>query len=98
MIIHSIAGLMWKTYCKISKCFFFEPYERSAGNADVESDLSYYTTKDKLNEGTGNNTSKLAAETDLAILKTKVDKLDVGKIKVTTYTNLYRNRLQLLFT
>ena len=78
--------------------YVFEPYERSARNVEVESDLSYYTTKDNLNGGTGNNTSKLAVETNLAILKTKVEKLDVDKIKVTTYTNLYRNRLQLVFT
>ena len=68
--------------------YFFEPYERSAGNAEVESDLSFYATKADLKEETGNNIPKLAAEIDLAILKTKLDKLDVDKIKVTTYANL----------
>ena len=44
-------------------------------------DLSNCTTKSDLKEVTGIDTSMIASKTDLAILKTKVNYLDVDKLK-----------------
>ena len=61
--------------------YFPEPYERSGYNVKVELYLSNYATKGNLNGVTGIDTSKLASRTDLTSLKTKVDDLDVDKLK-----------------
>ena len=60
---------------------YFEPYERSSGNAEVELDLFNDTKQVDLKGETGFDMSTLAS-TDLASLKTKVDDLNVGKPKV----------------
>ena len=44
-------------------------------------DLSNYATKADLKGATGTDTSTLVLKTDLASLKTKVDNLDVYKLK-----------------
>ena len=44
-------------------------------------DLSNYATKLNLKNATGVEASKLAAKSDLASLKAKVDKIDAGKLK-----------------
>ena len=44
-------------------------------------DLSNYATKTDLENATGVDTSKLASNSDLASLKTEVDKIDVDKLK-----------------
>ena len=43
--------------------------------------MSNYATKADLKNATGVDTSKLAAKSDLASLKTEVDKIDVDKLK-----------------
>ena len=44
--------------------------------------MSDYATKANLKNATGVDTSKLAAKSDLASLKTEVDKIDVDKLKI----------------
>lgn len=52
----------------------------SSGNVKVELDLPKCSTKAGLIKATGIDRSKLASKTNLAGLKTKVDKLDLGKL------------------
>ena len=46
----------------------------------VEIDLSNYATKKDINDITHVDTSNFALKTNLANLKTEVDKLDIGKL------------------
>ena len=50
-------------------------------NIKVEIDLSNYATKKEINDITHVDTSNFALKTNLANLKTEVDKLDIGKLK-----------------
>ena len=50
-------------------------------NLKIELDLSNYTTKTDLNNGTGVDTSYFAKNTDLVNLKSDVDNLDIDKLK-----------------
>ena len=64
------------------------PNPKSLGaNVKVELDLSNYATKADLKNATGVDTLDSAKETDLANLKSDVDKLDIDKLK-TLSTNL----------
>ena len=56
-------------------------------NLRIELDLSNYATKADAKNATGVDTSDFAKETDLANLKSDVDKLDIDKLK-TLSTNL----------
>ena len=51
------------------------------GNIEIEVDLSNYATKADLKNATGADTSEFAKKTDLASLKSDVDKLDIAKLK-----------------
>ena len=51
------------------------------GNIEIEVDLSKYATKADLKNATGADTSEFAKKTDLASLKSDVDKLDIAKLK-----------------
>ena len=66
---------------------YYPPYKRSSNNIKVELDLSNYATKDDLKNITHVDVSSFASKTNLAALKTEVDKIDVDKLK-TTPTNL----------
>ena len=68
-------------HIKISE-YFPKSYERFDRNISVRLDLSNYTTKVDLTGTTGVDTSNLAAKSDLASLKAKVDKIDVGKLNI----------------
>ena len=58
------------------------PKRKSLGaNVKVELDLSNYATKADLKNATGVDTSDFAKKTDLANLKSDVDKLDIDKLK-----------------
>ena len=58
------------------------PKPNSLGtNVKVELDLSNYATKADLKNATGVDTLDSAKETDLANLKSDVDKLDIDKLK-----------------
>ena len=56
--------------------FFPEPYKSFGGNINAKVDLSNYATKTDLNNITHVDTSSFALKTNLATLKTEVDKLD----------------------
>ena len=80
MIILLIAGLIKKTLYKMSQDFP-KPYEPFGGDIDVKIDLSNYATKDDIKNITHVDTSSFALKTNVANLKTKVDKLDINKFK-----------------
>ena len=59
------------------------PKPKSLGaNVKVELDLSNYATKSDFKNATGVDTSDFGKKTDLANLKSDVDKLDIDKLKV----------------
>ena len=60
---------------------YFPPYTESEV-VKVELDLSNYATKTDLKNVTHVDTSSFALKTNLNDLKTKVDKLDINKLKV----------------
>ena len=59
---------------------YFPPYN-SGENIKVELDLSNYATKKDINDITHIDASGFASKTNLAALKTKVDKIDADKLK-----------------
>ena len=60
--------------------FFSEPYEPFGGDINLKVDLSNYATKTDLKNVTHFDTSSFALKTNLATLKTEVDKLDIDKL------------------
>ena len=80
MIILLIAGLIKKPLCKMSQ-YFPRPYEPFDENINVKVDLSKYATKDDIKNITHVGTSSFALKTNVANLKTEVDKLDIDKLK-----------------
>ena len=60
---------------------YFPPYRSSGGNIKVELDLSSCATKTDLKKGTHVNVFSFSSKTNLGSLKTKVDKIDVDKLK-----------------
>ena len=79
MIIPIIAGLIKKTLYKMSQ-YFPKLYEPFGGDINVTVDLSDYATKDDIKNITHVDTSSFALKTNLANLKTEVDKLDIDKL------------------
>ena len=79
MIILLIVGLIKKTLYKMSQ-YFPKPYEPFNGDINVKTDLSNYATKDDIKNITHVDTSNFALKTNLANLKTEVDKLDIDKL------------------
>ena len=61
--------------------YFPEP-KSLGGRMKVELDLSNYATKTNLRNATGADTSKFAKKVNLASLKSNVDNLDIGKLKL----------------
>ena len=61
--------------------YFPPPYNNSSGNIKVELDLSNYATKDDVKNITHVDVSSYATKTNLAALKTEVDKIDTDKLK-----------------
>ena len=60
---------------------YFPPYGESSKNIKVELDLSNYATKDDVKNITHTDVSSYASKTNLAALKTGVDKIDTDKLK-----------------
>ena len=58
---------------------YFPPYRSFGRNIKVELDLSSYSTKTDLKNVTHVYVSSFALKTNLASLKTEVDKLDIAK-------------------
>ena len=67
-----------RVYYKVS---YYPPYKSSSNNIKVKLDLTNYATKTDLKNITHVDVSSFASKTNLASLKTEVDKLDVGKLK-----------------
>ena len=61
----------------------FPPYNNSRETIKVELNLSNYATKDDVKNITHVDVSSFASKTNLAALKTEVDKLDTDKLKTT---------------
>ena len=79
MIILLIVGSIKKTLYKMSQ-YFPKPYEPFGGNINVTFDLSNFATKDDIKNITHVDTSSFPLKTNLADLKSEVDKLDVDKL------------------
>ena len=79
MIILLTVGLIKKILYKMSQ-YFRKPYEPFGGNINVKVDLSNYATKDDIKNITYVDTSSFELKTNLANLKTEVDKLDIDKL------------------
>ena len=62
---------------------YYPPYRSSSNNIKVELDLANYATKTDLKNITHVDVSSFANKTNLAALKTEVDKIDVDKLKTT---------------
>ena len=60
--------------------FFAEAHKPSGGDINITVDLSNYATKTDLKNVTHVDTLGFALKTNLATLKTKVDKLDIDKL------------------
>ena len=60
---------------------YFPPYNNSSENIKVELDLTNYAKKDDVKNITHVDASSHATKTNLAALKTEVDKIDVDKLK-----------------
>ena len=69
------------------KMSYYPPYKSCSNNIKVELDLTNYATKTDLKNITHLDTSSFASKTNLAALKTEVDKIDIDKLK-TAPTNL----------
>ena len=62
---------------------YYPQYKSSSNNVKVELDLTNYATKTDLKNITHVDVSSFASKTNLAALKTEVDKIDVDKLKTT---------------
>ena len=60
---------------------YYPPHKRSSNNVKVELDLTNYATKTDLKNITHVDVSSFASKTNLAALKTEVDKIDTDKLK-----------------
>ena len=75
---------------------YYPPYKSSSNNIKVELDLANYATKDDVKKITHIDFSSFASKTNLAALKTEVDKIDVDKLKtiptdLAKLSNLVKN-------
>ena len=64
----------------MSQCFP-KPYEPFGGDMNVKVDLSNYATKTDLKNISHIDVSSYGLKSNLASLKTEVDKLDIDKLK-----------------
>ena len=60
---------------------YYPPYKTSSNNIKVELDLTNYATKTDFKNITHTDVSSFASKTNLAALKTEVDKIDGDKLK-----------------
>ena len=60
---------------------YYPPYKSSSSNVKVELDLTNYATKTDFKNITHVDVSSFASKTNLATLKTEVNKIDVDKLK-----------------
>ena len=62
---------------------YYPSYRNSRNNIKLKLDLVNYATKTDLKNITHVNVSSFASKTNLAALKTEVDKIDADKLKTT---------------
>ena len=62
---------------------YYPPYRNSSNNNKLKLDLVNYATKTDLKNITHVDVSSFASKTNLAALKTEVDKIDTDKLKTT---------------
>ena len=62
---------------------YYPPYKSSNNNVKIELDLTNYATKTDLKNITHVDVSSFTSKTNLAALKTEVDKIDADKLKTT---------------
>ena len=62
---------------------YYHPYKSSSKNVKVELDLTNYATKTDLKNITHVDVSSFASKTNLAALKTEIDKIDADILKTT---------------
>ena len=72
-------NLVWFYLIKMSQ-YFPKPYEPFSGDINVKVDLSNYAIKADIKNISHVDTSSFALKTNLANLKTEVDKLDIDKL------------------
>ena len=73
---------MIKNYKRVYyKMSYHPPYKRSSNNVKLELDLTNYATKTDLKNITHVDVSSFVSKTNLAALKTEVDKIDTDKLK-----------------
>ena len=60
--------------------YFPKPYEPFGGDINVKIDLSNYATKTDLKNVTHVDASRFELKTNLASLKTEIDKLDIDQL------------------
>ena len=77
---------------------YYPPYKSPNSNVKVELDLTNYTTKTDLKNITHVDTSSYALKTNLAALKSEVDKIDTDKLKtlpddLAKLTNVVKNEV-----
>ena len=60
---------------------YYPPYKSSSNNIKAELDLTNYATKTDFKNITHTDVSSFASKTNLAALKTEVDKIDADKLK-----------------
>ena len=77
---------MIKNYKKLNykMSAYYPPYRSSSNNVKIELDLTNYATKTDLKNITLVDVSSFASKTNLAALKTEVDKIDTDKLKTTS--------------
>ena len=79
MIICTIAGLIKKTFYKISQYF----PKRFGEDINIKVDLSNCATRTDLKKATVIDTSKSALKSNLSSLKSEMDKIDIDKLKTS---------------
>ena len=82
--------------------YFPKPYEPFGGDINVKVDLSNYATKSDIKNISYVDTSSFALKTNLANLKTEVDKLDIGKLvpvltDLSKLSNVVKNVVKKLY-
>ena len=78
--------------------YFVKPFKRFGGNINVKIDLSNYAAKADIKNISHVDTSGFALKTNLANLKTEVDKLDTDKlvpvpVDLSKLSNLVKNNV-----
>ena len=80
------------------KMSYYPPYKGSSNNIKVQLDTSNYATKDDVKNITHIDVTSYATKTNLAALKTEIDKIDTDKLKtvpddLAKLSNVVKNKV-----